>query len=272
MSDNSQFINPIGICENHRASSCAAQFGALLLDCWLKMRARHLAVLLCAFLGFGQTLQHKTTIFQTGGARVTIDEYKSRVSATNAAAVVLLYGSGGVQSSAIRYTDEARLFAHWGYWVYLPHYLEVTHGRASEPELHYEVWAQTVRDALHYIQSQTGIPRSRMAIAGYSLGASVALSVAALEPRLAGIVVWSGSMPDVYRDVKTLPPLLILHGGRDAVIPAADARQLAALCTIGQFRCDLSIYREEGHAFSADGITRANGQILTFLDSVLRPR
>ena len=236
------------------------------------MCARRLAVLLCAVLGFGQTLQHKTTTFQSGGARVTIDEYRSRVSTTDAAAVVLLYGSGGVQSSAIRYTDEARLFARRGYWVYLPHYLEVTRRSASEPELHYAIWAQTVCDALQYIQSQTGIPRSRTVIAGYSLGGSVALSAAAMEPRLAGVVVWSGSMPDAYRDVKTLPPLLILHGGRDPVIPADDARQLAALCTIEQFRCDLSIYSEEGHAFSADGITRANRQIQAFLDTVLRPR
>jgi dienelactone hydrolase len=93
------------------------------------------------------------------------------------------------------------------------------------------------------------------------LGGSVALTVAALESDLAGIVVRSGSMPDAYRDVNKLPPLPILHGGRDRVIPDYDARQLEALCTRKQFRCELSIYLGEGHAFSVAGIT---GRIARF--------
>lgn len=79
-------------------------------------------------------------------------------------------------------------------------------------------------------------------------------------------------MPDAYRDVENLPPLLILHGARDSVIPASNARQLAALCAMKHFRCDFSIYPGEGHAFSADGITRANHQIQAFLQTVLQPR
>lgn len=226
-------------------------------------------VLLCALSGVGATLRHRTTTFQTRGTKVTIDEYSSRATTTDAA-VILLYGSGGVQS-AVPYVEQARLFAGAGRCVYLPHYLDVTRGSAREPELHYGMWAQTVRDALEYIQSRAGIPPSRTVIVGYSLGASVALSAAALEPHLAGIVVWSGSLPDAYRDFEKLPPLLILHGGRDQVIPDYNARQLAALCTLKQFRCELSIYPEEGHAFSAGAITRADRRIQAFLDSVLRP-
>ncbi len=111
-----------------------------------------------------------------------------------------------------------------------------------------------------------------MVMVGYSLGGSVALAAAAQEPRVAGIVVWSGSLPDSYRDVRTLPPLLILHGGQDATIPAWNARQLAALCTERQLRCELNIYPGEGHAFSAAGIAQAHGQIRAFLDGVLRYR
>jgi carboxymethylenebutenolidase len=236
------------------------------------MHVRRLAVLVCAVSGFGQPLWHKTTTFHSRRGRATIEEYASRAPTTDAAAVILLCGSGGVQSSAVPYADEARLFAHTGYRVYLPHYLDVTRGHASDPEMHYGIWAQTVRDALQYIQSEADIPPSRTAIVGYSLGGSVALSVAAMESHLAGVVVWSGSLPDAYRDVEMLPPLLILHGTRDSVIPVDNARQLAALCTIKHLGCDLSIYYEEGHAFSAAGLTRANREIQAFLDTVLRPR
>ena len=231
------------------------------------MHLRCIAVLLGAVSGFGQPLLHSTAAFRSRGAAATIEKYASRTPVADAAAVVLLYGSGGTRSE-VPYAKEARLFARLGFRVYLPHYLDVTAGRANDPESHYEIWAQAVRDALQYIQSEAGIPRSRTAIVGYSLGGSVALSAAAVDPQLAGVVVWSGSLPDAYRDVRTLPPLLILHGGRDAIIPVQNARQLAALCEQRQFRCDLDIYSGEGHAFSAAGLARANSRILAFLKTL----
>src|SRR5271165_1825024 len=108
--------------------------GALLwgLGCVLRMRRRYLAVLLFAALGFGQRLQQKTAAFQSHGTRVTIDEYDSRPPDGDNGTVILLYGSGGLQSNAIPYADQARRIARMGYWVCLPHYLDVTRGRANE--------------------------------------------------------------------------------------------------------------------------------------------
>jgi dienelactone hydrolase len=215
---------------------------------------------------------HTSTTFQSGGARVAIDEYSNAAGATETVAVILLCGSGGLSSSAVPYTKLAKLFARRGRRVYLPHYLDVTHGSASDPAGHYALWAQTVLDAMRDIQFRTGIPPSRIVIAGYSLGASVALAAGAQEPSLAGIIVWSGSLPDAYRDVNQLPPLLILHGGRDQTIPDSNARQLAELCTLKRFRCELNIYPAEDHAFSADGIARAGSQMPAFLARVLPAR
>src|SRR5579884_1263055 len=107
-------------------------------------------------------------------------------------------------------------------------------------------------------------------IIGYSLGASIALSLGAEEPDLAGIVVWSGSLPDEYREPDVLPPLLILHGSRDTVIPEYNAQQLGSLCKLRRFKCDLEIFPDEGHAFSQSAITRAEAKIRNFLDVVLK--
>ena len=169
-------------------------------------------IIACAFLA-------------NAGARMKIDEYDPPEPNSNGTAVILLYGSGGLKSSAFNYSDEARQIARMGYPVYLPHYLDATHGSANAPESHYETWANTQQYTLSRIlerQQYTlspkgfeGVPQSRIAIVGYSLGGSVALAFASKEPHLAGVVVWSGSMPDAYRDVETLPPLLILHGAHD---------------------------------------------------------
>jgi carboxymethylenebutenolidase len=223
--------------------------------------SRNLAcsVLLCVSVAAADDgLLHRTMSFRSSDTRIAMDEYAAAAAAHAQSAVVLLYGSGGLRSSAFPYATYARIFVANDRLVYLPHFLDVTHGSAAQPQLHYAIWARAVRDALSAIHSRTALPLNRTFLVGYSLGASVALSVGAREPDLAGLVVWSGSLPDLYADVRRLPPLLILHGARDAVIPESNARQLAQLCALRQFSCQLTIFPGEGHAFSKSAITIVN--------------
>ncbi len=220
-----------------------------------------------AALAAGADIQHKTSDFQGHAGKIGFDEYA--VAGDAAQAVVLLYGSGGLRATGFPLEAQARLLARGGRRVYVPHYLDATRGSAGDPELHYEIWARTVLDAIGFIGSRNGIPPERIAIAGYSLGASVALAAAAMEPRLAGVVDWSGSLPDAYREVNWLPPLLILHGGKDRTVPVFNARQLAELCSLRGFACELNIEPEEDHAFSAAAIERVDGLIQDFLNRVL---
>lgn len=220
-----------------------------------------------AALAAGADIQHKTSDFQSRVGKIGIDEYA--VAGAAAQAVVLLHGSGGLRASGFPLEAQGRLLASGGRRVYVPHYLDATRGSARDPEQHYEIWARTVLDAIRFIGSRSGIPPERIAIAGYSLGASVALAAAAMEPRLAGVVDWSGSLPDAYREVNRLPPLLILHGGKDRTIPVFNARQLAEVCSLRGFACELNVEPEEDHAFSAAAVERADRLILAFLDRVL---
>lgn len=232
------------------------------------------APLLLVLFGAPQLLAadtHRTvTHFVSQAGKVEMEEYASGAAAASAPAIVLLSGSGGVHSPNMRFHSQARLLAGRGYRVYLPHYLDVTHGSSCDPIEHYAIWAQAVRDALGYIQLQTHIAPSRIALLGYSLGASVALAATVRESRLAGIVVWSGSLPDAYvSEFDRLPPLLILHGSQDKIIPVFNARQLADLCNLKHGVCKLSIYPEEGHAFSSKGIGDADRQVEAFLEIIL---
>jgi dienelactone hydrolase len=212
----------------------------------------------------------KLTQFESQARRIVIEEYASPATPANAPVIVLLSGSGGVESTNMPYAAQARRFADQGYRVYLPHYLDVTKGSPRDPIKHYAIWAKTVRDALNYIQSQTQIAAHRTALVGYSLGASVALAAAAGGPRLAGVVVWSGGLPDEYvSQFDQLPPLLILHGAQDKIMPVFNAQQLAELCELKHANCKLNIYPGEGHAFSSKGIADANQQVETFLETVL---
>ena len=213
---------------------------------------------------------HRTvSSFVTSAGEVEIEEYASGAAIADVPVVVLLSGSGGVRSPNMPFDSQARLFAGAGFRVYIPHYLDVTHGSPSDPIKHYAIWAEAVRDALAFIQVQTHVAPRRIALVGYSLGASVALAAAAGESRLAGVVVWSGSLPDAYVGAfDRLPPLLILHGAQDKVIPVFNARQLAKLCELKHGICKLSVYAEEGHTFSSAGIGRADREIEAFLEAI----
>ncbi len=146
-------------------------------------------------------------------------------------------------------------------------YLDATNGSASRPGRQYKIWAETVRNALDFVESSAGIPPGRVAIVGYSLGASVALCAAAVEPNLAGVVDWSGSLPDRCRDIRRLPPLLMIHGARDSVIPPYNVRQLAMLCELQGFSCETRISPEQHHRFSAGGLARAGHDVEAFFGS-----
>jgi len=47
-----------------------------------------------------------------------------------------------------------------------------------------------------------------------------------------------------------MPPLLILHGERDANIPILNGQQLVKLCEMKQLRCDHHFYPDQAHGFS----------------------
>ena len=124
-----------------------------------------LALALALLAGNGPALRHKTETVQSPGARVAIEEFASPDTGSGNA-VVFLYGSGGLHRTAFQYMKLARLVAGTGRLVYLPHYLDVTHGDSAEPERHYGAWATAVRDSLQMIEARNGIAASRIVIVG----------------------------------------------------------------------------------------------------------
>jgi phospholipase/carboxylesterase len=79
-------------------------------------------------------------------------------------------------------------------------------------------------DWLKSIEGNTGIPLSRTILSGFSQGGAMTLDVG-LELPLAGLVVMSGYLhPGAGNTAKSsLPPILIMHGRQDTVIPLSAA-------------------------------------------------
>ncbi|MGH1397282.1 MAG: alpha/beta hydrolase [Trichormus sp.] len=81
------------------------------------------------------------------------------------------------------------------------------------------------------LEASTGVPLSRTVLSGFSQGGAMTLDVGSKLP-LAGLVVMSGYLhPDALSTKNNLPPILIMHGRRDEVVPlqaAATARDTVA--------------------------------------------
>ena len=175
--------------------------------------------------------------------------------------LILLHGVSGPKPF---YKDQAEFFARHGFRVLLPHYFEAGHGTAATDE-NYEAWVSAVREIMTEAQNSEDTEGSAIAIVGFSLGASVALALGSEGRGPDAIVEVSGSLPDRYfRDLKGMPPLLILHGKSDEAVSVKNALQLSRLCSDAELICETTIFPNEGHVFTGKTLQAANQQMLDF--------
>jgi carboxymethylenebutenolidase len=123
------------------------------------------------------------------------------------------------------------------------------------------------------------VDAKRIGLVGFSLGAYLALAAATdKESPVAAVVEFFGGLPpNVRRDVKKMPPILIIHGDEDQTVPVAEAHQLRDLLQARKTTLEVQIYPGVGHVFTgSDGKFQwlaaldAKGRTIRFLDKHLR--
>lgn len=116
-----------------------------------------------------------------------------------------------------------------------------------------------------------GLPNSKVALVGFSQGTMMALHVAPRRPEvLAGVVGYSGMLADpeaLQAEVKTKPPLLLIHGDADPMVPFTAMGQAEAEFKGLGFEIATHASRGLGHSIDEAGL-RLGGD---FLAKALRP-
>ncbi|HHP7244311.1 MAG TPA: alpha/beta hydrolase [Elainellaceae cyanobacterium] len=75
------------------------------------------------------------------------------------------------------------------------------------------------------LEGNTGIPLSRTVLAGFSQGGAMTLDVGSQLP-VAALIVMSGYLhAPISIQIENIPPILMVHGKQDPVVPIAAARQ-----------------------------------------------
>lgn len=173
-------------------------------------------------------------------------------------AALLLHGAGGFDRRIKDYNSYASALANAGIDAYLVYYYSAADEAGYDFEVRYPAWAKLVGDLAGDLRAQ---PQSngKVGLVGFSNGGILASGAVVLDPAITAAVIYYGTPPWPLRTpVRRYPPLLILHGDADTVIPVSAGRELAKSAqTLGAV-VDLVVYPGEVHGFGSN-ITGQNG-------------
>jgi carboxymethylenebutenolidase len=219
---------------------------------------------------FSSDVRVSNSAYDSGGQRVTVREFLP-MAAGRYPAVLALHGSGGLGEG---FADQpSRMMAAQGYAVFLIHYFERTgtlRADYSTTQRHFPDWMKTIGDAITYVGSHASVDANRIGLLGFSLGAFLSLAVASLEPRVKAVVEFFGGLPEELHGFQRMPPVLILHGEADRVVPVSEATKLQQLLERAGTPYEMKLYPGAGHVFNGMQFMDAGMRAVKFLNKYLR--
>lgn len=117
---------------------------------------------------------------------------------------------------------------------------------------------------LDSVLAREGLAADRMVVVGFSQGTMMALHVLPRRDRaVAGIVGFSGRLlaPEALSETTLRPPVLLLHGDQDQMVPHADMGLAERALRAAGFEVSTHTMRGTGHGISPDGL----GMALSFI-------
>ena len=115
-----------------------------------------------------------------------------------------------------------------------------------------------------------GLDESKTVLVGFSQGTMMALHLGLRRANpLAGIVGFSGMLagPDTLAaEIKSRPPVLLVHGDSDEMLPAVLTQRAARALEENGVKVDVHIARGVGHGIDQTGLSQAARFLLNAFD------
>ena len=180
---------------------------------------------------------------------------------------LLLHGAGGFDRRIADYNRYGSALANQGIDAYLVYYYSDSDelGISQTGDVfteRYPAWAKLVDDLADHLLKQKD-SNGKVGLVGFSNGGILATGASTLDPKINAAVIYYGTEPWPLRErAKRFPPLLVMHGDADQVIPVLAGHQLKALAEDVGAKAELVIYPGEGHGFGPDIAGKNGGDAL----------
>jgi len=136
----------------------------------------------------------------------------------------------------------------------------------SSPEAAAQGLAASAGDLNAFLDARLadeGLADQAMALVGFSQGSMMSLHVAPRrENPVAAVVAFSGRLLEPERlaaETRVRPPVLLLHGDQDPVVPFEDMALAGDALVRGGFETYGHVMEDAGHSISPDGLSAALG-------------
>jgi carboxymethylenebutenolidase len=201
-----------------------------------------------------------TDAFESGKRQITREWFKPEGKGPHPA-VLLVHESAGMQAlPAAVFRHYGKLLAGEGYVVLLVHYFNRTDHVAVDPMKREEIrryfpaWRDTLSEALKLLTKAPDVDPSRVGVLGLSLGSYLALSIAMdRKMGVAAVANLFGGLPDeLWADLDYLPPVLVIGGMKDRLVPASMCYALRGWCEDNNVACECCVFKDQDHLFAAD--------------------
>jgi len=195
--------------------------------------------------------------FSSGGKIIRV-EFFQPLSVGKYPAIIMVPESAGLSYVGEMYRSIARAISSEGYVVVVVNFFDRTGVAGVNPKEikrgDFLMWKDTVRDSVAYCRQMPNVQTKNIGMLGFSLGAYLSLSVAMDEKLQIGAVAeFFGGLPDeLWKDVKRLPPTLIVHCMKDTLVPVKEAYALRAFFQNHQLPHECQIYENQGHMFEKE--------------------
>jgi dienelactone hydrolase len=218
------------------------------------------------------TVSQSQLTFPSGNKPIRLDAYLPETETNDRIlpAVIALHGSGGGVTGM---KELAIMLAEQGFAVYVLHYFDRTGTQDADKATifrHFPAWMKALWDAIGFVETQPQVDPKRIALLGFSLGAYLSLSNAAIDGRVKAVVEFFGGLPrEMSLFMRRFCPVLILHGEQDSIIPVEEAYQLQKVLEKKGIPCEIKIYPGAGHGFDPEVWRDAALRSLQFLQKHL---
>ena len=238
-----------------------------------------ICLLLASVLASAQNLIGTKGAFHTERGVVTIERFDPKKGGSHPAIMVVHSGAG--PEGDWRHSGVLEDLVSAGYSVFIPHYFDDI-GKwspADKPEK-FLGYIKTLNDATRYIARQPDVHTAEIGVVGISLGGYLSLGLAEetrshpphlRSPAIRAVVEMYGGMPGfAIPRMTTMPPVLILHGEDDDLVPVSEAHKLETVLQNKSIPYQIKVYRHQGHGFIGDALQDANRRTVAFLHTYIR--